>query len=111
MPNIENKHGQCIEIQNLLFANSHCDDFVKFYFGRIGAKGKNDGFMVTQYLTQDTIPETTKKVKNAADYRFKILDDHRNNFKIANDKRICIDAGAMLIIDNKTDEAITHFSY
>lgn len=74
MTNTENKHGQCIEIQNLLFANSHCDDFVKFYFGRIGAKGKD-------------------------------------NFKIANDKRICIDAGAMLIIDNKTDEAITRFSY
>ena len=74
MPSIENKHGQSIEIQNLLFANSHCDDFVKFYFGRIGAKGKD-------------------------------------NFKIANDKRICADAGAMVIIDNKTDEAITRFSY
>ena len=74
MPNIENKHGQCIEIQNLLFANSHCDDFVKFYFGRIGTKGKD-------------------------------------NFKIANDKRICIDAGVMEIIDNKTDEAITRFNY
>ncbi len=111
MTNIENKHGQCIEIQNLLFANSHCDDFVKFYFGRIGAKGKNDGFMVTQYLTQDTIPETTKKVDNAADYRFKILDDHRDNYKIADGKRICIDAGVMVIIDNKTDEAITRFNY
>ena len=111
MPNIENKHGQSIEIQNLLFADSHCDDFVKFYFGRIGTKGKNDGFMVTQYLRQDTIPETTKKVDNAADYRFKILDDHRDNFKIADGKRICIDAGAMVIIDNKTDEAITRFSY
>lgn len=52
-------NGQYIEPQTALFVNNHSNDFVKMYFGRIAGKNNNDGFLITQYLKNDTIPLET----------------------------------------------------
>jgi len=53
------KHGRNIEPQVALFANKNSDRFVKMYFGRVCSKMQRDGFIVTQYLGNETIPVIT----------------------------------------------------
>lgn len=49
------KHGEHAEVQMGLFANRHSKKFVKMYFGRVSLYGtKQKGFIVTQFLDDDT---------------------------------------------------------
>ena len=108
-PNSNNMHGRYIEPQNLLFVNSQSDEYVKFYFGRVGVLDKNDAFMVTQYLDADTEPDVDKNISKSSDYSISTLDFNFSNFVLINGSRICIDPGAICIKDNKTGEFITNF--
>lgn len=56
-----NMHGQHVEVQNGIFANTHSSDFVKMYFGRVAAHKHKDGFLVTQFLGNNIIPVITGK--------------------------------------------------
>ena len=102
-----NIHGANIEVQNALFANSHCDDFVKFYFGRVGVPGKQDGFMVTQFLKKGVEPEVSEISKNAKSYTIKLFDCHEGNYRDINGKRYYIDFGGMGVIDNSSKKIIS----
>lgn len=48
-------HGSQIEVQSALYANSHSRDgqFTKFFFGKVASASDYDGFMVTEFLTQN----------------------------------------------------------
>ncbi len=50
-----NLHGEHIEVQTGLFVNKHSCEFVKLYFGQVSPSNTNDGFLVTQYIDNDTI--------------------------------------------------------
>jgi len=52
-------HGQHAEVQMGLFLNEHSNDFVKMYFGRAANRCNDDGFLVTQYLSDGIKPEPT----------------------------------------------------
>lgn len=49
-------HGRHIEVQTALFTNQHSNDFVKMYFGKVAPLGMDDGFMVTEFLSEDITP-------------------------------------------------------
>ncbi len=49
-------HGEHIEPQMGLFTNQHSNDFVKMYCGRISGMHNSDSFLLSQYLSKDTIP-------------------------------------------------------
>ncbi len=47
-------HGEHIEPQVGLFVNEHSKDFVRMYFGKVSPNNTKDGFLVTQYLDENT---------------------------------------------------------
>lgn len=106
-PGLKNEHGRFIEVQNALFANAHSRDYVKMYFGRVGLEGRNDAFMVTQYLTNMDKVEETQMLSDADDYRIIPLDDTTGNYVYTNGRLIYIDFGALKIVNKKTGENLT----
>lgn len=102
-----NIHGSNIEVQNALFANSHSDNFVKFYFGRVGVTGKQDGFMVTQFLKEGVEPELSEVSANADSYTIKLFDCHNGNYRSINGKKYYIDFGGIGVIDNSGNKIIS----
>ena len=56
---VSNIHGQHIEVQTGIFVNEHSSDFVKMYFGRVSPKNTTDGFLVTQFLSDDVVPDAS----------------------------------------------------
>lgn len=56
------KHGANIEVQTGLFVNQHSNDFVKMYFGKVAPLEFNDGFLVTEFLSEDITPSDTQKI-------------------------------------------------
>lgn len=51
------RHGSGFEIQAALFANKHFNDFAKMYFGKVARYNTNEGFLVTQFLDNNSDPE------------------------------------------------------
>ena len=72
-------HGQHIETQTGLFVNEHSDDFVRMYFGKVSGTGDADGFLVTQFLSDDVVPQSPSTVKGG--YRIKSKDAWAANSK------------------------------
>jgi hypothetical protein len=52
-------HGQYVEVQTGIYVNEHSNDFVKMYFGRVSPYNTSDGFLVTQFLSEDITPESS----------------------------------------------------
>lgn len=52
----ETETGSCAEIQLGPFLNIHSNDYAHFYCGKITGMQNNDGYMLTQFLSGDTIP-------------------------------------------------------
>jgi len=48
-----NKHGGSIEPQSAMFAKNHANNFSDFYFGQVADKIDLDGFMVSEFLSND----------------------------------------------------------
>ena len=85
-PNLNNIHGQHIEVQTGLFVNQHSNDFVKMYFGKVSPINDSDGFLVTQFLSYDTEPVQTGGTNNN---KYKIYsNDAFANHNIINGKII-----------------------
>lgn len=55
----ETWHGRNIEPQAGLFANQNSNEFVKMYFARVCSRMQRDGFIVSQYLDENIIPQET----------------------------------------------------
>lgn len=53
------RHGVSFEPQAGFFACNNSDKFVKMHFGKVAKMGKNDGFIVTQYLNDSITPIET----------------------------------------------------
>lgn len=87
-------HGKYIEPQALTYLNNHTNKFVKMFFGKVGASQDNDSFLVTQFLSDDTVPIDTYK-GDYSNINFKILDDNRHN-KV---KYKIIDPGAVEVLN------------
>ena len=85
-------HGQHIEVQTGLFVNKHSDDFVKMYFGRVAGNNDRDGFLVTQYLSDNVVPKNVSNIEGG--YAIKSQDAYGNH-NIINGK--IIDFGAVII--------------
>ena len=71
-------HGKYIEPQALTFLNNHSNKFVKMFFGKVGASQDNDSFLVTQFLSDDTVPIDTYKGENSK-VSIEIHDGHSRN--------------------------------
>lgn len=84
-------NGSTIEPQAAIFVNENSDKFVKMYFGKVCNLNSNDGFLVTQYLDKNTIPENTG-ISNSKYYI--TTSDNREKNKI-ND--IMIDFGWIFV--------------
>ena len=92
----KNVHGKYIEVQNALFANAHSNNFVRMYMGRIGIQGKEDSFMLTQYLDKNTELDT-KNTINSTQYNVETTDGYAGNYVRIKGKKIYIDFGAIKI--------------
>lgn len=94
-----NIHGQHVEVQVGLFANNYSDKFVKMYFGRVSDNYSDDGFLVTQFLSDEITPESTFYLSEVDKYKIKSVDTLRQHNMI-NGK--IIDFGAVEILkDNR----------
>lgn len=90
--NTPNMHGQHVEVQNAIFANTHSSDFVKMYFGRVASLKQKDGFLVTQFLGGNILPEITGNPKS----EYKVTSgDCFMGHNIINGKNI--DFGGMIV--------------
>ena len=87
-------HGKYIEPQALTFLNNHSNKFVKMFFGKVGASQDNDSFLVTQFLSDDTVPIDTYKGENSK-VRINMLD--RNPYNEVKNK--IIDPGGVDVLN------------
>lgn len=71
-------HGQNIEPQLGLFLNQHDESFVKMHFGQVVDLISKNGFIVTQFIDEETIPEKTKNA-NDGKYAIKYRDTNPSN--------------------------------
>ena len=90
-------HGAHVEPQAGMFLNSHSKDFVKMYFGKVAGKNDNDGFLVTQFLDEKTVPYINQSAK-ADGYKIHHFDLNEENMV----KNITIDYGGAEIYKNCT---------
>ena len=72
-------HGRNVETQLGLFLNQHSDQFVKMYFGKVCDFKRRDGFLVTQFLDENTVPKIDDNI-DAQGYKINYYDDHNRNY-------------------------------
>ena len=72
-------HGRNIEVQLGLFLNQHSDQFVKMHFGKVCSAKRRDGFLVSQFLDENTAPIINPNI-DAQGYKIEYYDNHKNNF-------------------------------
>lgn len=68
---VVNRHGQFIEPQTAIFANLHSKEHVKCFFGKLATEQNTGGFLVTQFLDENTIPFENEPIKG---YSLKAID-------------------------------------
>lgn len=72
------KHGRYAEVQTGIFLNSHSNEFVKMYFGKVCPKIYNDGFLVTQFLDLNTKIDENILLQEKGKYRISNSDKSHN---------------------------------
>ena len=75
---LKNIHGMRIEPQLGFLLNNYSNDFVKIYFGKVAGDYNNDGFLVTQYLDKNTIPETSLITEEGYIFVSNDVDENNN---------------------------------
>lgn len=97
------KHGVHIEPQIALFANSHSKEYVKMHFGKVAPPNKNDGFIVTTYIDENSTP--TNEETEILDYNYAI--DNSDTSEVHNKiNGIIYDFGGIIIREkNANSEA------
>ncbi len=88
-------HGRNIEPQIALLANNNSNKFVKMYFGCVCSKMQKDGFIITQFLDNQTVVEQTHPNEKRK-YKIELHDCNENNLI----KGKIIDFGAIEVIEN-----------
>lgn len=88
-------HGRNIEPQVALLVNNNSDKFVKMYFGCVCSKMQRDGFIVTQFLDNQTAAEQTHPSEKRK-YKIELHDYNENNLI----KGKIIDFGAIEVTEN-----------
>lgn len=75
---ISNLHGHIAEPQLGLFLNQHDNSYVKMYFGKVADKIKKDGFLVTQFIDENTSPDQNPNATKGR-YYIEHKDAHKDN--------------------------------
>lgn len=75
-----NIHGQHYEVQIGLLANTYSNDFVRMYFGRVSPGDSKDGFIVTQFLDNNTRIDSPRTEKGTL-YSLDSQDKFANTIK------------------------------
>ena len=83
-----------IEPQAGIYLNNNSNRFVHMYFGRVAGNNDNDGFLITQFLSEDIEPIITTN-KNNHNIRIIPQDAHSGNIR----KNIIIDYGDVIVRD------------
>lgn len=87
------RHGRNIEPQVAMFVNQNSGEFVKMFFGRTCSKAQRDGFIITQYLDENTQPLETSKPNPI--FKITCNDCHKDN--VINGK--IVDFGAIQVLN------------
>ncbi len=59
-----NVHGQYFEPQTAIYATANSNNFANVYFGKVANNMDNDGFIVTEFLSNDNNTTTDSKLHN-----------------------------------------------
>ncbi len=59
-----NVHGQYFEPQTAIYATANSNNFANAYFGKVANNMDNDGFIVTEFLSNDNNTTTDSKLHN-----------------------------------------------
>lgn len=86
-----NVHGPHIEVQTGLFLNKHSNEYVRMHFGRVAPFEIDDGFLVTEFLSEDITPSDNEDI----DESYHIVCNDVAERNIINSK--IIDYGAVYV--------------